>query len=313
MTWGENETGRGPTGSAIRLGIPVAVLDTQTDPEFAHWRENAEIHGFRSVLALPLRIEGHVIGALSIYAAEPDVFSDIEMSLLSEVAGDISFGIAMLRMKVEHERIAFEHQHHDQILRDTFEEALLAIVATLEKRDPYTAGHQKRVAILAQCIAREMGLPEERVHGLFLAAGVHDLGKIQIPAEILVKPTKLSALEYEIIKSHAQAGYDILKDVKFPWPIADIVLQHHERLDGSGYPNGLEDDQIILEARILAVADVLEAMSSFRPYRPGKGVEDALGEIVSGAGTKYDAEVVKVCMRLHAAGSLHGLDSEAKN
>jgi len=157
---------------------------------------------------------------------------------------------------------------------------------------------ERRVADLAAAIAREMGLGEHAVEGLRFGAMIHDLGKIKIPAEILVKPTRLTPIEYELIKGHAIAGYDILKGISFPWPVAQMVLQHHERLDGSGYPGRLKDGAIILEARILAVADVVEAMSSHRPYRPGLGIDKALAEIERGRGAQYDAEAVDACRRL---------------
>ncbi len=173
-----------------------------------------------------------------------------------------------------------------------------AIAATVEVRDPYTAGHQRRVAELASAIGREMGLPEEKIRGLYLAATIHDLGKIHLPAEILSKPGYLSAVEYELVKTHPQTGYNIIKDVEFPWPIAQMVLQHHERLDGSGYPQGLRNDQILPEAKILSVADVVEAMSSHRPYRPGLGLGAALDEIARKRGELYDPAAVDSCLAL---------------
>lgn len=173
-----------------------------------------------------------------------------------------------------------------------------SISATIEIRDPYTAGHQRRVADLAFAIAHELSLPEPAARGLRLACMVHDIGKMYVPAEILSKPGKLNEIEFSMIRVHAQAGYDILKHIDFPWPIAQIVLQHHERLDGSGYPQGLSGDKIIMEARILSVADVVEAMSSHRPYRPSKGIDMALEEISKNRGILYDAGVVDACARL---------------
>jgi len=173
-----------------------------------------------------------------------------------------------------------------------------AIAGIVEMRDPYTAGHQQRVAQLAAAIAAEMGLPEEQAHAIHLAGIVHDLGKIQVPAEILSKPGKLSEIEFSLIKIHPQAGYDILKGIDFPWPIADMVLQHHERMDGSGYPQGLKGDAILLEARILSVADVVEAISAHRPYRPGLGIDIALDEIASNRSKYYDPQVADACICL---------------
>ncbi len=177
-----------------------------------------------------------------------------------------------------------------------------AIAATIEMRDPYTAGHQRRVADLARCIAEEMRLPEEEVRGIYLAATIHDIGKIHIPAEILSYPGKLGDIEYALIQGHVQAGYDILKNIEFPWPVAQMVYQHHEHIGGSGYPRRLKGDEIMLGARILCVADVVEAMASYRPYRPGLGVEKALAEIRMNRGRLYDAAVVDVCLELFKAG-----------
>jgi len=151
---------------------------------------------------------------------------------------------------------------------------------------------------VARAIATEMNLPIDRIDGIRMAAAIHDLGKISVPAEILSKPTKLTNLEFMLIKTHSQSGYDILKDIEFPWPVARIVLEHHERMNGSGYPNGLTGDNILMESRILAVADVVEAIASHRPYRPALGVDAALEEIEKNKGTLYDPEVVEVCLRL---------------
>ena len=167
-----------------------------------------------------------------------------------------------------------------------------------ELRDPYTAGHERRVAQIAVALGAELGFDEKRQEGLRAAGHLHDVGKITIPAEILSKPGKLSSIEYQLVQGHAQAGYDVLKEVEFPWPVAQVALQHHERIDGSGYPQGLKGEQILLEARIMAVADVVEAMSSHRPYRPGLGIEAALAEIERGRGSVYDSAVADACFRL---------------
>jgi putative nucleotidyltransferase with HDIG domain len=168
----------------------------------------------------------------------------------------------------------------------------------VETRDPYTSGHQTRSANLARAIAMEMGLPEDKIDAIRMAGSIHDIGKLSIPAEILSKPTKLSAIEWLLIKEHAQRGYEILKDVESPWPLAEIVHQHHERMDGSGYPRSLKGEEILIEARILSVADVVEAMASHRPYRPGLGIDAALNEIEKNSGIFYDATVADACLRL---------------
>lgn len=197
------------------------------------------------------------------------------------------------RKEAEKERRASAEKLEQTLLR-----TIEAVAATVDARDPYTAGHQRRVAALASTIARELALPEDKIRGLYLAASIHDLGKVHLPAEILSKPGVLSSTEYELVKTHAQVGYDIIKDVQFPWPIAQMLLQHHERLDGSGYPRGLKREQILIEARILSVADVVEAMASHRPYRPGRGLESALEEITLQRGVLYDPDVVDCCLTL---------------
>jgi putative two-component system response regulator len=168
----------------------------------------------------------------------------------------------------------------------------------LEMRDPYTAGHQRRVATLSLALGKAMGLSEGVLEGVEMAAMVHDVGKIAVPADILSKPTRLSKAEFDIIKEHSTVGYEILKDVQFPWPLAEVVWQHHERLDGSGYPQGLQGDAIRLEARIIGVADVVEAMASHRPYRAALGIEVALEEITNKRGLFFDPMVVDACLRL---------------
>jgi PAS domain S-box-containing protein len=185
-----------------------------------------------------------------------------------------------------------------QKLRVTFEKTISALASALEKRDAYTSGHQRRVSELAQAIGLEMGLPGEMIDGIRMSGVIHDLGKIAIPAEILSKPSRLSDTEFSLIKVHPQVGYDILKDIEFPWPLADIIHQHHERIDGSGYPQGLSDGGILLEAKIMAVADVVEAIASHRPYRPALGIEKALEEIAGKKGVFYDPMAVDACLRL---------------
>ena len=192
------------------------------------------------------------------------------------------------------------HKKSRDELHNSLEETVKSLALAAEKRDPYTAGHQMRVDTLACAIATEMGLPEKQIEGLHFAALLHDIGKISLPSEYLAKPARLSAQERAIIKCHTEVGYEILKNIPFPWPVADIVYQHHEHLDGSGYPRGITDKEILLEAKILTVADVVEAMSSHRPYRPSLGLETALDEIRSGRGVFYHAESVDACLRLIA-------------
>jgi len=183
-------------------------------------------------------------------------------------------------------------------LQKTMEDSIEAISLVTEARDAYTAGHQRKVSRLAVALAEEMGFPKDKVEGIKIAALIHDVGKINLPAEILSKPGKLSKIEFSLIKNHSQIGYDILKKIDFLWPIAEIVLQHHEKINGSGYPRGLKGDEILLEAKIICIADVVEAMSSHRPYRPALGIDKALEEISQNKGILYDPEVVDVCIKL---------------
>lgn len=185
-------------------------------------------------------------------------------------------------------------------LEASLEESIKSIANAVESRDEYTAGHMKRVGQLAPAIARELGLSEDVIHGIALAATIHDVGKISIPVEILTKPGKLSKVEFMLIQTHAEAGYDIVKNIKFPWPIAQMIFQHHERMDGSGYPQGLKGEEILLGARIIAVADVIEAMSTHRPYRFVLGIDAALDEIKQHSGTLYDENAVNACLKLFA-------------
>ncbi|MBN2352170.1 MAG: HD domain-containing protein [Spirochaetales bacterium] len=181
-----------------------------------------------------------------------------------------------------------------KLLRNTIE----ALSGTMELRDPYTAGHQKKVSRLATAVARELGVDQRAIDGIYMAGIVHDLGKVAVPTEILTKPSLLDQNEFAIIKTHPRIGYDILKNIDFPWPVAQAVLEHHERLNGSGYPAGLREDGICLEAKIIAVADVVEAIASDRPYRPGLGIDKALEEIEKNKGTLFDPRSVEACLRL---------------
>ena len=189
------------------------------------------------------------------------------------------------------------HQSYKK-LRKALQGTIHAAALTVETRDPYTAGHQRRVADLARRIATEMGLSMDQIEGVRMASIIHDLGKIAVPSELLTKPTRLTEIEFSIIKTHSAAGHDILKDIDFPWPIAKIVLQHHEKIDGSGYPQGLEGEDILMEARIMCVADVVEAIAADRPYRAALGFEIAQQEIMKNRGLCYDPHVVDACINI---------------
>jgi PAS domain S-box-containing protein/putative nucleotidyltransferase with HDIG domain len=211
-----------------------------------------------------------------------------------KVTGVIGFAKDITVQRKAEQKLQLTYQR----LKKTMDAAIDTMSKIIEAKDPYTSGHQHRVCQLAVPLARELGLPEDKVEGIRIASLIHDIGKIGLPTEILSKPSKLTDIEFNLIKGHSQIGYNILKSIDFSYPIAQIVLQHHERLNGSGYPNNLKGDEIMLEARIIGIADVVEAMSSFRPYRPALGIDKALEEISKNKGTLYDPEVVDACLKL---------------
>jgi PAS domain S-box-containing protein/putative nucleotidyltransferase with HDIG domain len=206
--------------------------------------------------------------------------------------------MAILRDITERKKAEEESKQSTKKLLAAMEATIEAIALTVEMRDPYTAGHQRRVTELAVAIAKELGIPEAEIDGIRMAGIIHDIGKVYTPAEILNKPGKLSEIEFSMIKTHSQVGYEILKAIEFTRPVAQIVLQHHERLDGSGYPSGIKGEGVLPEAKILAVADVVEAMASHRPYRPALGIDQALEELSKNSGTLYDPKVVDACFKL---------------
>ena len=264
--------------------------------EFADRVDERHETRYRGMLAhghycVPIMLRGRLLGVLNLYVKEGYRADPRDEEFLHTVA-DVLAGI------VEHRRMEEKLKETLAKLREAFDATIQALALTVERRDPYTAGHQRRVADLARAIADEMALAREQVDAICLAAVIHDIGKISVPAEILSKPGRLSPVEFELIKMHPRVGYDILSKIEFPGPVAEVVLQHHERMGGSGYPRSLAGDEILLEARSLAVADVVEAMVSHRPYRPMLNIEKALEEISRNRGTLYDPLVVDACLRL---------------
>jgi putative nucleotidyltransferase with HDIG domain/PAS domain S-box-containing protein len=253
-------------------------------------------------LAVPIRDEERS-ASLVIVVTDPAGFGADETALFASLGGDIVLALRALRSRELHVRAEEREHARAAEVEAALEGALTAVATTLEKRDPYTAGHERNVAELAKLIARELALDDERARGLYLAALVHDIGKIAIPAEILTKPTRLTAIEYAFVKQHPDVGYEIMAPIPFPWRIAEIVRQHHEYLDGSGYPRGLRGDEILLESRILTVADIVESMSAFRPYHRPIGLAGALEEVDRLAGTKLDRDVVDACARVVGRGA----------
>jgi PAS domain S-box-containing protein/putative nucleotidyltransferase with HDIG domain len=225
-------------------------------------------------------------------------FTELSVSLIRDAEGKPIGFRGISRDVTERKQAEEELQQTLDSLRNAVGTTIQVMVSAVEMRDPYTAGHQIRVADLARAIATEMGLPKDKIDGIRMAGSIHDIGKLSVPAEILTKPTKLSDIEFSLIKEHSRSGYEMLKDVESPWPLAEIVYQHHERMNGSGYPRNLKGNEILMEARIMAVADVVESMASHRPYRPALGIEAALEEIEKNKGIFYDDAVADACLRL---------------
>lgn len=285
------ELSNGFIGGAIRGRAPVLIQNAGTDSHLAAWRDAVQTWDVKSAGAVPIFTDNEVIAALSIFSRRENGFDEERVKFLVEVAGNIAVGVHTLRLD---KRLLATLGS----LRKSLDGTVAAIARMVELRDPYTAGHERRVAQLACAIGKEMGLPERQVEGLRVSGYLHDIGKIAVPAEILSKPTALSDIEVAMVRNHSQYGYEILQGLEFPWPVAQATLQHHERLDGSGYPRGLKDKDIILEARILMVADVVEAMINHRPYRPARGLDAALNVLTTNKGKLYDSDVVGACIRL---------------
>lgn len=287
----EEDFRNGPIGRAIKT-MEAQVCEDLTNVQHMKISKNEALkYGYRSLVVLPFRISKETKACFTLFGTTSHFWSSPEKELLQEVSADLAFGIKALRATLD------KSEQQDK-LRNSLEQTIQVLAETIGQRDSYTAGHQRRVAALCSKIGLELGLSEDRVHGLHLAATIHDLGKIGIPTEILVKPTMLSAMEFGLIKDHVDIGVSILKNVDFPWPIVDIIGQHHERINGSGYPKGLGGEKTLLESKILAVADVVEAMASHRPYRPALGIEAALHEIETHQNTLFDSHVVAACTTL---------------
>lgn len=276
----------------------VEILDTS---RFG-WLDHGAIEAVKSLIILPLIVGAQLDGMVVVAAPTDNAFDDDAIELLEELAQDLAYGLDSLRLRDERDRLSKAQIAQVQREEGLLEGTINAISNAVEKRDPYTSGHQRNVAKLAVGIAREMGLSRERRKGIWLGALIHDLGKINIPAEILNRPGKLSDNEFAIIKGHPEVGYDIIKNVDYPWPIKEMILQHHERMDGSGYPKGLHGEEISLEARIIAVADVVDAITAHRPYRPALGVQMGMEEILEYRAIRYDPDAVDACVKIISDG-----------
>lgn len=288
VSWSSSRpNGLGPVGTALRTTATVVSNDLLAVANMAQWRERVVRYGLRSSVMLPFS-PGGKRAVLGVYARHRNAFDELTVSGLENIAREVERVIA--------------HGVSANQLATALSGTLTALARITEARDPYTAGHQSRVGSLASVIAAELGLSSDLVERIRDAGAVHDVGKVALSSEILIKPSRLTELEYRMIQRHARIGYEILSKASLPWPIPEVALQHHERLNGSGYPSALVGDDIIVPARIVAVADVVEAMSNHRPYRPAVGLEQALDQVASNAGTLYDADVVAQCLKVFEGG-----------
>jgi len=288
MSWSDSKvTGLGPAGIALRTGEVQVANDLANHPGYGPWRERAEKFGFGSSISLQFKI-GTQSALLSVYSRDKFAFDDDTVHLLKEIASEFGLGVAHVRTV--------------QQLAASLNGTLAALSRLAEGRDPYTAGHQTRVASLGAAIADKLNLDFETIDLIKKSGQVHDIGKVAIPLEFLARPGDLSPLEFEVIKSHTSVGADILSQASLPWPIAEVAMQHHERMDGSGYPYGLSGSEIILPARIIAVADVVEAMSQHRPYRPARGLDESLSFVSAESGRLFDPQVVEACTAVFMEG-----------
>lgn len=307
VSWDESPTGVGPVGQAVRSRKLVVAEDIASDPCFAHWRQFALDRGFSCVFAAPLIGHADVPDlVLCGYHRDANAYAEPVRELLSEFSQRLARAAALAQQHATREG-------GTQRLAAALHGTISALQRMVEARDPYTFGHEERVARLAVAIADALGFPPAQRQALDIAAQLHDIGKMSVPAEILSKPTRLTTAEYELIKDHVDAGYRILEHIDFGMPVAEIMRQHHERLDGSGYPLGLHGEQMRLEARVLAVADVAESMLSHRPYRATLGLKAVREELLAGSATRYDADAVNACLEiLSGANSPFAADAAVK-
>ena len=279
------------------LGYSRDEIVRRTWPEMTHPDDlAADLEQFNRVLSG--QIDHYNMNKRFIRKDGKVVWTNLSVGCIRKSDGSVDHIIDMVEDITDRKRAEKELQQTLESLRNAIGTTIRVMVSAVETRDPYTAGHQIRSADLARAIATEMGLSQDKIYGIRMAGSIHDIGKLSIPAEILSKPTRLTTLEFSLIQEHPLKGYEMLKDVESPWPLAQIVYQHHELVNGSGYPRNLKGDDILIEARILAVADVVESMASHRPYRPALGIEAALEEIETNRGILYDNAVADACLRL---------------
>lgn len=298
LCWSDGADQMGPVGEAVRRARTQVLHDIGADAGRFAWAADAHGAGLGSMLAVPLVHQARVEGVLVVYGQATRAFDPAEMALLEEVAHTLATVLSDHALRQSYLNEAIQRAASSHRLEQVLEQMIETLSGAIAARDPYTVDHQRRVAEISVRIARHMGLGEERCRVLYLAAIVHDIGKIRVPIDLLTKPTALRPQEMAVNRQHAQGTIDILSGVDWPWPLVEIAGQHHERLDGSGYPAGLKGNEIRLEARILAVADILESMSAPRPYRPSVGLPAALQVLLKERGTRLDPDVVDAAQAL---------------
>ncbi len=259
-----------------------------------------EVTGEVSVVAVPILVEDLPFGSLLVGTSNTEGFSALHLRFFEQLVASVKTSLKLFRVDRERQRAREEREATLRDLNATLEDAIKTLSEAMVARDPYTVGHEQRVADIAMHIAKRMGFDDQRAHVVYLAALIHDIGKIKVPIELLTKPTPLRPEEFAIIKEHAAASFEILSKINWPWPLATIAGQHHEKMDGSGYPHGLKGDQILQEARILSVADILESVMAPRPYRGGLGAARAIQIITAGRGTALCPECVDTALALFA-------------
>ncbi|MGB9749803.1 MAG: HD domain-containing phosphohydrolase [Caldisericia bacterium] len=291
VRWDNSELGFGPTGKAIKENRNIIINNISIDKDFYPWKEKATSFGVKSIASFPIHYEEEIIGALTIHSDKENFFNEDIVNVLIEISNDIGIGI---RKFLDKEKIMDKTEE----LENTIDNMLSSFSKIIALKEPYTGNHSLRVSKLALLIGKEMKISDERLQALKYASFLHDLGKIFIPSEILNKYGRLTSYEFNLVKEHVIKSYEIIKDIKFPYPTHEIILQHHERIDGSGYPSGLKGNEILLEAKILAVSDVVDAMTSNRPYRPPIEIDKVIEELVSNKGILYDEEVVDITLKV---------------
>jgi PAS domain S-box-containing protein/putative nucleotidyltransferase with HDIG domain len=298
VSWKEGPCGGGPTAQALRSARTVICHHPAIEEEPMEGPESPHALGFLSCCAIPFRIAGKLVGAITVYADDNDSFGAQERVLLEDLACSCGHGIHAARTRLELKAELAAHENRERKLRRSLSGTTKAIFRALEARDPETANHQQRVARIAIAIARELHLNEEQIDSISISSCLHDIGKLAIPPDLLTATKELSSAQTAEIQAHTTIGFGLLQGIDFPWQVAEVALQHHERIDGKGYPRGLRGDEILLEARIVAVADFVDAVSSPRRYRPATHIDDTLQRLAQESGTRFDATIVTACQSL---------------